>query len=442
MVRSASSTPAAPGQIAVETVPDPRVEHPTDAVVRVTAACICGSDLWPYRRHRRAAGCRAHRPRVRRRGRGGRGRRDDRCAAGDVVIAPFVTSDGTCAPCRAGVQTSCVQGGFWAVRVGGRHVRRRAGQGEAVRVPLRGRDARARVPAAPTTRLVPACSRRPTSWGRATTPRALGGRRPRLDRRGRRRRRGRPVRRHRRPAPRRRAGRDHEPLPRPAGAGPVVGATEVVAERGEEGVALVKDAFGGRPDAVLESSAPPVDAAGLRQPAARRRRRLRRRALRREGADPADVGENKSLRGGIAPVRPTSRSCCPTCCRRHRAGPGLRPDAAAGRRRRGLPGDGRRESVKVAAAALTRDRTRRRPRTLGSGALRASRGGGGNRTRVLRYLNRASPGAAGCAFLGPPGHASKPGTGSATWVHHPPPWPWRVVVLLAMPGPEPEALSG
>lgn len=38
-----------PGDVRVEQVPDPRIELPTDAVVRVTHACICGSDLWPYR---------------------------------------------------------------------------------------------------------------------------------------------------------------------------------------------------------------------------------------------------------------------------------------------------------------------------------------------------------------------------------------------------------
>lgn len=124
----------APGQVAVETVPDPRVEHPTDAVVRVTAACICGSDLWPYRGI-------AERPGAVRIGHEFVGVVEHvgsdvaTVRVGDTVIAPFVTSDGTCASCRAGVQTSCVQGGFWAA---GSDVGRSAdgGQGEAVRVPL------------------------------------------------------------------------------------------------------------------------------------------------------------------------------------------------------------------------------------------------------------------------------------------------------------------
>ena len=81
----------APRRIAVETVPDPRIEHPTDAVVRVTAACICGSDLWPYRGIAERAGA----VRI------GHefvgvveevGADVDRGASGDFVIAPFVTS--------------------------------------------------------------------------------------------------------------------------------------------------------------------------------------------------------------------------------------------------------------------------------------------------------------------------------------------------------------
>jgi threonine dehydrogenase-like Zn-dependent dehydrogenase len=36
------------GDVRIETVPDPKLQHPTDAIVRVVASCICGSDLWPY----------------------------------------------------------------------------------------------------------------------------------------------------------------------------------------------------------------------------------------------------------------------------------------------------------------------------------------------------------------------------------------------------------
>ena len=116
--------------VRVEDVPDPVLIEPTDAVVRVLASCICGSDLWPYRR----PGARDGGP-----GRIGHeflgvveavGADVATVAVGDVVIAPFVWSDGTCAHCRAGLQTSCLHGGGW----GDEHVD--AGQGEAVRVPM------------------------------------------------------------------------------------------------------------------------------------------------------------------------------------------------------------------------------------------------------------------------------------------------------------------
>ena len=44
----------APGDVRVEERPDPEIQLPTDAIIRVTATCICGSDLWPYRGHDRA----------------------------------------------------------------------------------------------------------------------------------------------------------------------------------------------------------------------------------------------------------------------------------------------------------------------------------------------------------------------------------------------------
>jgi threonine dehydrogenase-like Zn-dependent dehydrogenase len=40
------------GDVRVEDVPHPVVKHPTDALVRVTASCVCGSDLWPYASHK------------------------------------------------------------------------------------------------------------------------------------------------------------------------------------------------------------------------------------------------------------------------------------------------------------------------------------------------------------------------------------------------------
>ncbi len=115
--------------IRVETVPDPVLREPTDALVRVLVSCICGSDLWPYRR-----------PGVRD---GGPARIGHEFVGvveavgsdvttvrpGDVVIAPFMFSDGSCVLCQEGLQSSCLHGGFW----GAAHVD--GGQGDAVRVP-------------------------------------------------------------------------------------------------------------------------------------------------------------------------------------------------------------------------------------------------------------------------------------------------------------------
>jgi threonine dehydrogenase-like Zn-dependent dehydrogenase len=116
------------GDVRVETVPDPGLIEPTDAVVRVTSAAICGSDLWPYNQME-------HTETGRRMGHEFIGVVEDVGAevrtmkAGDVVLTPFVWSDGTCVFCREGLHTSCLNGGRYGLDgVDG-------GQGEAVRVP-------------------------------------------------------------------------------------------------------------------------------------------------------------------------------------------------------------------------------------------------------------------------------------------------------------------
>jgi threonine dehydrogenase-like Zn-dependent dehydrogenase len=116
------------GDVRVEEVPDPGIQQPTDAVVRVLRACICGSDLWPY----------GSRPPTEHGDRIGHeflgvvediGAEVSGLKTGDLVVAPFVYSDNTCDFCREGLHTSCRHGGFWATDgVDG-------GQGEAVRVP-------------------------------------------------------------------------------------------------------------------------------------------------------------------------------------------------------------------------------------------------------------------------------------------------------------------
>ncbi|MEU6664157.1 zinc-dependent alcohol dehydrogenase family protein [Streptomyces sp. NPDC046821] len=124
-----ATTIHAPFDVRVEDVPEPVVQLPTDAVVRVLRACICGSDLWAYR------GGSARKP-------GQRigheflgiveetGSEVETVRRGDLVVAPFMWSDSVCDYCTEGLTTSCEHGGFWgAVGYDG-------GQGEAVRVPF------------------------------------------------------------------------------------------------------------------------------------------------------------------------------------------------------------------------------------------------------------------------------------------------------------------
>ncbi|MDF5713855.1 MAG: zinc-dependent alcohol dehydrogenase family protein [Rhizonema sp. NSF051] len=117
-----------PGDVRVDNVPDPKIQQPTDAIVRITHACICGSDLWFYRGlddwksgwrtgHEWMGIVEEVGSEVR------------NIKKGDRVLAPFAFSDGMCEFCGQGLQTSCVQGGFWGGVNDG-------GQAEAVRAPL------------------------------------------------------------------------------------------------------------------------------------------------------------------------------------------------------------------------------------------------------------------------------------------------------------------
>jgi threonine dehydrogenase-like Zn-dependent dehydrogenase len=117
------------GDVRVENVPDARIVERSDALLRITRACICGSDLWPYQKME-------HSDTGKRMGHEFIGIVEDVGAdvrtvkKGDLVVAPFAWSDGTCEFCQQGLQTSCIHGGFW----GGTKLD--GGQGEAVRVPL------------------------------------------------------------------------------------------------------------------------------------------------------------------------------------------------------------------------------------------------------------------------------------------------------------------
>lgn len=117
-----------PGDVRVVDAPDPVLTDTTDALVRIVRACVCGSDLHPYHGmdvtpegvsmgHEfigvvEEVGTDVRTLRI-----------------GDLVIAPFAFSDGTCEFCRDGLYTSCLHGGFWDMPgMGG-------GQAEAIRVP-------------------------------------------------------------------------------------------------------------------------------------------------------------------------------------------------------------------------------------------------------------------------------------------------------------------
>ena len=117
------------GDVRIENVPDPQIIEPTDAVIRVTRACVCGSDLWPYQKMERSDTGRVM-------GHEAIGVVEDvgtdvrTIKRGDFVIMPFAFSDGTCVFCHDGLQTSCVHGGFFGTtEVAG-------AQAEAVRIPL------------------------------------------------------------------------------------------------------------------------------------------------------------------------------------------------------------------------------------------------------------------------------------------------------------------
>jgi threonine dehydrogenase-like Zn-dependent dehydrogenase len=119
-----------PKDITVGERPDPVIEAPTDAIVRVVLACVCGSDLWYYRGESpHAVGSIGHEfigvvEDV--------GAEVSTVAVGDLVVAPFIFSDMSCPHCRNGSTISCARGGnFGDGAIDG-------GQGEAVRVPLAG----------------------------------------------------------------------------------------------------------------------------------------------------------------------------------------------------------------------------------------------------------------------------------------------------------------
>jgi threonine dehydrogenase-like Zn-dependent dehydrogenase len=118
------------GDVRIENVPDARIIEPTDGVVVVSRACICGSDLWPYK------GLEEIPESGRRMGHEAIGvveavgNEVQSIKAGDLVVMPFAYSDGSCTFCHEGLQTSCVHGGFFGI------AEMNGAQAEALRVPL------------------------------------------------------------------------------------------------------------------------------------------------------------------------------------------------------------------------------------------------------------------------------------------------------------------
>jgi threonine dehydrogenase-like Zn-dependent dehydrogenase len=115
--------------VRIENIPDAAIQNPTDAVIRITRACICGSDLWPYNEGPNVEGQRMGHEAI------GVvlevGSDVRRIKRGQVVIMPFVNSDGTCLFCEEGLPAACIHRGFF-----GNGGELDGAQAEALRIPM------------------------------------------------------------------------------------------------------------------------------------------------------------------------------------------------------------------------------------------------------------------------------------------------------------------
>jgi threonine dehydrogenase-like Zn-dependent dehydrogenase len=117
------------GDVRVVDVPDPQIVQPTDAILRVTRASICGSDLWPYRSRERDEDGQSM-------GHEGIGVVESvgsevtTVKPGDFALMPFAYSDGTCEFCHDGLNTACVHVGFFGSNG------MNGAQAEALRIPF------------------------------------------------------------------------------------------------------------------------------------------------------------------------------------------------------------------------------------------------------------------------------------------------------------------
>jgi threonine dehydrogenase-like Zn-dependent dehydrogenase len=96
----------APRDVRFESLDDPKILHPTDAIIRTAMTCVCGSDLWPYRGaepigdphpmgHEYVGFVEAV------------GSEVTSIRPGQLVVGSFATSDNTCANCENGFQSNC-----------------------------------------------------------------------------------------------------------------------------------------------------------------------------------------------------------------------------------------------------------------------------------------------------------------------------------------------
>ncbi len=156
----------APYDIRLEDLQPPRLSEPTDALLRVAASCVCGSDLWPYRGEDEIKPGR----------RMGHevigvveqvGDQVRNAAPGDFVVVPFCHCDNTCPVCRKGMQAGCQRLGFT-----------QGGQGELVRV-TQAEGSLVRVPEQPAPDRLPAllalADVLPTGWHAAVSARVEPG---------------------------------------------------------------------------------------------------------------------------------------------------------------------------------------------------------------------------------------------------------------------------
>ncbi|WP_455032244.1 alcohol dehydrogenase catalytic domain-containing protein [Lentzea miocenica] len=141
----ARSSDPRPGDVRVETLDDPKILHPTDAIIRTAVTCVCGSDLWPWRglepvgeAHPMGHEYVGFVEEV--------GSEVTSVAPGQFVVGSFATSDNTCANCRNGFQSNCLHREFMSTC-----------QAEYVRIP------NAQGPWSPPTRC-PANSSGPVCW--------------------------------------------------------------------------------------------------------------------------------------------------------------------------------------------------------------------------------------------------------------------------------------